>query len=60
MLHVSSSSQTLRGGRNFDERPGGVLRVDLSVRTGVSQILRFRSFWRAVVLPWSRGIFICL
>ena len=28
MLHVSSSSQTLRGGRNFDERPGGVISTE--------------------------------
>ena len=57
MLHVSSSSQTLAvklglgpgGGKEREERPGGVLRVDLSARTGVSQIVRFRSFWRAVV-----------
>ena len=53
MLHVSSSSQTQvvklglgpgEGGRNFDERLGGVLRVDLSMRTRVSLNLRFRSF----------------
>ena len=29
------------GGKERDERPGGVLRVDLSMRTGVSQFYDF-------------------